>query len=211
MAAYNEILVGRINRFLQKFLAMKGGAPAPQLAADVQPGFVLPIGIETRYLESWDRFSQIMIAAAVAANGSAVQIRNPTGSNVIAVIEKLQITQTLVSGAAEDRLTMGAQTIDLTTVQSPTRSSLDPRQQRARASCIGSVVTTVPGVAGDLSVGLARMSIAANTNYDYIIDSDQQLPLLPGEAITYVAGVVNQRVAWNLQWRERFLEDSERA
>jgi hypothetical protein len=211
MARFNEILVGRFNRGLQKLTQIKGDAPAPQLASDISAGIVIPLGNEYRYLDSWDMFSQVMIAAAVAANGSAVMLRNPSTSNVIAVIEKLAITQTLVTGAAEDRLTMGPSAIDLTTVQSPTRSSVDARTQRVRAACIGSVVTTVPGVAGDLSVSLARLSLPANSVYDYVNDVVSEITLLPGDAVTYVAGVVNQRVAWALRWRERFLEDSERA
>ncbi len=39
MALFNEILVGRYNRFLQRLLSMKGHPPAPQLASEIQPNF----------------------------------------------------------------------------------------------------------------------------------------------------------------------------
>jgi len=33
---------------------------------------------------------------------------------------------------------------------------------------------------------------------------------VPGDNLRWRAGAVNQAVAWNIIWRERFLEESER-
>src|SRR6266852_4829039 len=89
VAKYNEILVGRYNRYLQKLLGMKGQAHAPQLSSEISVNLQLFNGVETRYLEGWNRFSTSMNVAAVAALLSGAQLRNPAASNVILVIEKL--------------------------------------------------------------------------------------------------------------------------
>src|SRR5438034_3476406 len=88
MARFNEILVGRYNRFVQKLLSMKGDAPVPQLASEFQPIIPTFSGVENRYLEGWDRFSITLSQTAVAAQTNGLQFRNPAGSNVIAVFEK---------------------------------------------------------------------------------------------------------------------------
>ena len=53
MAVFNEILVGRFNRALQKFTGIKGGPPAPTHSTEIMPVIPFPIGREFRYLESW--------------------------------------------------------------------------------------------------------------------------------------------------------------
>src|SRR5216684_1967801 len=89
MARFNEINVGRYNRALQKLLGMKGEASVPILASEIAPSFVLPYGVENRYLEQWNRFGLGMNVTATAGNQSAFRLRNPAGSNVIAVVEVL--------------------------------------------------------------------------------------------------------------------------
>src|SRR5260370_38399849 len=88
MARYNEILVGRYNRMLQKLFGMKGGVVAPQLASEISAAFPLFSGVENRYLESWNRFTSVVNQVALAGTPAQCQLRNTT-SNVIAVIDKL--------------------------------------------------------------------------------------------------------------------------
>src|SRR5258708_33101896 len=89
MAKFNEILSGRFNRALQKLLSMKGGPPAGQLATEIGVQFPLPLGVEFRYLEQWERFGVVPLAAGVAAANIAIRLRNPPRSNMIAVWEKI--------------------------------------------------------------------------------------------------------------------------
>src|SRR2546427_12501654 len=89
MARFNEINVGRYNRFLTRLFQMKGASAAPQLASEIQPSFQLFAGIENRVLENWDRFSNAFNQAATPAVFSTLRFRNPAGSNAIAVFEKL--------------------------------------------------------------------------------------------------------------------------
>src|SRR5216117_1814690 len=115
MATYNEILVGRFNRFLQKYLSMKGDAPAVQLAADWQPTIEFDAGVELRYLQSWNRYAVLQATVAQAANTSGVRLRNPSTSNVIAVIEQLAVS---ASVADNIDVSQGAVATDYNTIGS---------------------------------------------------------------------------------------------
>ncbi len=204
MAKYNEILVGRFNRGLQKLFGMKGGVPAPQLSSEFQPNVQFPLGVEFRYLESWERFQIAMNRAALAANAGSIQARNPVGSNMIAVFEKMLVTN--VAGATDfPTLTLLAKTTDLATVVSPVNIRLDPRGRTNPTLILSSAS---PGPAPVQNI--LQISLPVATNLDVILIEDQQIPLLPGDAIVYSSGIVNQRIDVTWQWRERFLEEGER-
>jgi hypothetical protein len=70
MARFNEILVGRFNRALQKTFGMKGGPPSAQLATEIQPNISMFWGNEQRYLEGWQKFG---VQANVAAGGAGTR------------------------------------------------------------------------------------------------------------------------------------------
>src|SRR5712691_6286187 len=111
MAGYNELQVGRYNRLAQKIFSIKGGAALESLMPELGLTMSVFNGAENRYLESWDRFG---LAASIGAQGvglnSILQITNPTGSNVVAIIE------------AADAMQPGASNIDvqMTLTNSPT-------------------------------------------------------------------------------------------
>src|SRR5712664_1212000 len=94
MAKFNEILVGRYNRFLQKVLSMKGGPPSAQLSTEIQPQFSFPdLGKEVRIFLGWDHFYfSANVPAGGVGNISALKIRNPVANNVIVVVEKVTFT-----------------------------------------------------------------------------------------------------------------------
>jgi hypothetical protein len=203
MARFNEILVGRVNRSLQKLFGMKGGPPAPQLATEVQPVHSLFSGVENRVLESWERFSITLGPTGGAGQQAAVRLRNPAGSNLIAVIEKV----TLASGASQNVAMQIQQTgVDLTTLAVMTGARLDARS-RPTPSAIMSSTTNY--------VSASRINwesqFPANSGVDEILDNDQELTLLPGDDMTWFSGVVAVQLLVSVMWRERFLEDSERA
>jgi len=204
VALYNEIQIGRVNRFLQKYFGIKGGPPSPQLQADVGVAFPLFNGVENRYLEGWQRFAVNHSQVAVAANAGTVQFRNPVGSNMIAVFEKLMGTNT---GGATDfpAISLLSSNADLATVFTPSnirldnRHNINPTMILSRAS---------PGPAVVQTILLA--TLAVNANYDFIVQDDQEIPLLPGDVLRYNSGIVNQRIDCSAIWRERFLEEGER-
>src|SRR5262249_21216739 len=89
MAIFNEILVGRFNRRLQKLTGIKGMAPAPQLSSEIMAVIPLFFGVENRALESWGRFSAFAAATGGAGQSAGFRIRIPGSTNVVVVIEKL--------------------------------------------------------------------------------------------------------------------------
>src|SRR5713101_5173625 len=97
MGRFNEILVARYNRYLQKLFGIKGDAPVPILASEIMPSFSLFSGIENRFLESWYRYGiGIDIPAGAAGKNGQVRLRNPSGSNVLGVVEKVTMNSTAV-------------------------------------------------------------------------------------------------------------------
>ena len=206
MAYHNEILVGRFNRALQKFLSMKGPPPAPQLASDIGATFNFPIGNEFRYLESWFRYGSRHIIAADAAAAGGFRMRNPVGSNVIAVLEKITVNAGTVGGYAFDHgLAVGVP--DLTTIVAAIQERFDPRGQQ-QPTLVRSLQTT-PTVLG---AGTTKWeaSVAVTTVNDLIQTDIQEVTILPGDFMTLRATAVNQGWIASVWWRERALEESER-
>jgi hypothetical protein len=202
MARYNEILVGRYNRFLQKLLGLKGGPPSPQLASEITSGFVLFNGVENRNLEGWDKFGGSFQQPAVGAQNSCARIRNPAASNIIAVIEKILVTSSL----ADTNLLFeqGPITTDLVAAVF-TFSRWDARG-RPNASAVISGGNNV----GGLGSTKLEAALAPNTNYEPIVTDNQEMPLLPGDAIQVRTTAVNTLLQFSIWWRERFLEEGER-
>src|SRR5260370_38167544 len=106
MAYTNEILVGRVNRGLQKLFGIKGPSPVPQLASDVQAVHPVFNGVENRYLDGWNRFGAQTSQGARVGNISGFRIPNPATSKVIAVFEKIAVS---TSGTGELFIQIGAQ------------------------------------------------------------------------------------------------------
>jgi len=202
MAVYNEIQIGRLNRFLQKYLGIKGGPPAPQLQADIGATINLFNGVENRYLEGWDRYGNNWFQTAVGAQSGAARLRNPTGSNVIAVVEQVVVENVL---AEEFLARLIAIATDLATVNAA-GVQLDGRT-RPNASMISSQTTLV---AVPTTFIIRRGAHAANTEVQLIVDEFQQVTILPGFALEIDTSTVNQAFAVSMIWRERFLEDGER-
>ncbi|SRR6266851_172144 len=203
MARFNEILVGRYNRFLQKFLSIKGGPPSPQLASEIMATWALFHGVENRYLEGWDEFTaSFALATGGVGNVDFLRVRNPAGSNVIAVFFKISMSSNLADAAFLEGGPSAADLIPNALVN----NRLDARSRPATSMNI----STTGAVSAQLGVIKAIGNIQANTTYDFIVDADQQIPLLPGDALQLRQSTTNQNINFTMQWRERFLEDSER-
>jgi len=209
MAVYNEIGIGRWNRFIQKITDIKGGPPARQLSSEIV--FQHPIfhGTENRYLESWGRFA---IAANAGAGGvgnrSGAMIRNASGSNVIAVLERITPTSTGVSDAPNLTyvLASGSTLANPGTVVT-VNSALDNRGPVATPTSNVIVSTNAGSILG---VTIALGVFPAFGSFDFITTDMNEMPLAPGSAYVVYANTLNLGVIVNFQWRERFLEPSER-
>ncbi|SRR5216683_2163026 len=205
MARFNEILAGRYNRFLQKLLSMKGGPPAPQLASEITVGIPLMHGAENRYLEGWDQYAaSFQLAPGGIGNQDVLRVRNPVGSNVVAVFFKASAS----TAAAFDTIFLetGAGIADL--IPNAVANNRFDARSRPQTSMNISTIGQVPTAFGSTK---ALGNVVANTTLDFIVYENQEIPILPGDALQLRQGVLNQAVIFTLQWRERFLEDSERS
>ncbi len=209
MARMNEILTGRHNRFLQKHFSMKGEPPAPQLSSEIMPVHLFHSGAENRFLESWMRYGAFMNIATVVANVGALRIRNPS-ENVVAVIEKLILSDTVANNF---QLSIGQTKVDLLSGTN-VGTRLDGRQQTQSASN-SVLILSFASNAPPLPAGMTQFNkvlVQANIDREYILDVNQELTLLPGDA--YDFREQNTPGAEVLQacllWRERQIEESER-
>jgi hypothetical protein len=208
MALQNEILVGRYNRFLQKLFQLKGGAPAPQLSSEIGVSHPLFHGHENRLIEGWTTWSYVISLGASVGNTNGFRLRNPVGSNVIAIIEKL----TLVGSSAttfQPSVELEATAVDLGTAQQLLTKPRDGRQGANNfPNCKAS--SAQPGVALGTGAVVVVATQAINANIDVIVQADQQISLAPGFALNYSSGSANTNSGWVVYWRERPLEELER-
>jgi len=172
---------------------------------------ILPFfsGIENRYLEGWDRFGFSIFAAAVGAANTSVRIRNPQGSNVVAVIEGIQCFSGPQAGPLADAPFVGYKTLlvsNLANVQTSNYIGLDARG-RAQPTVI---ISSGSGIAAGL-VSIMQVAYGANGFVQFIQHEEQEITLLPGSALDTIGNVLNQGITVSYMWRERFLEDSERS
>jgi hypothetical protein len=206
MALFNEINAGRFSRAIQKLTAIKGGPPTPQLATEIGVQFQIPLGVEFRYLEGWNMFGFQDRRPASVGNSCGYRMRNPTGSNVIAVIDKAtffaetQATEFVLRISSAN----GNPNTDLGNVA--TGQVLDLRSQVLIGNIIPSFAT--PSIAFGNAPYIFMVPL--NAPFDLIQTENQELVLVPGTTLQFETTVVNVVVGMGIRWRERFLEDSER-
>ncbi len=214
MARFNEILVGRFNRGVQKLFAIKGGPPTAQVSSEVGVQIAYnQMGPDFRYLEGWDLFAgQISLAPSVGnANGIQFSLDNPNAlparlTNVIAVITRLQI----ITGAAD--------VINVSENFSPTSDlgtlnfggiKLDSRIVRSAAALH---MSSTQGVVPAFGFFMQQFSTQANIPYEIILPDEMGIPMNGIHNVRITSQVPTLNVQWymNIWFRERFLEDSER-
>jgi len=179
MAKYNEILVGRYNRFIQKLLDMKGGPPAPTLSGDIQAGFdIEQIPVELRVLMSYDRYWFNLVVTGVAVDDSSIQLRNPVGSNVVAVLESLKFGTTNNAALVVWSIGNGA-VADLSNVFAPGR--IDNRAGTTKIPIVLSSQNSVaPGA--DLATPNGQIVLTVGMNEMIQASQNQELVLAPNNA-----------------------------
>jgi len=205
MARFNEILVGRFNRALQKLFSLKGGPPSPQLATEITPNIQLFAGVENRYLEGWERYGIAATTTGVAAQNSRQRFINAAGSNILIVFEVLAAVNQ--SGPDVINLTNSiVPQVALGTVDAP--AQIDGRT-RPNSSLLVSHGASATGLTTARAIA-ARQASAANIELDFILFEEQEITLTPGMSLELSENNVNQGMIAMALWRERFLEDSER-
>ncbi len=217
MARYNEILVGRFNRLIQKLLSIKG--PASLISVEDSMQAVIPLfhGVENRYLEGWGIFQRELSSAAVAGALANGRLRNPRGSKVIAVVEI--IFGSAPSPANNELFTLeygaplAAGVADYADLTGPLPLiNMDARQAGAGASQVGSVSIASAGAPAAALGGffIGRRAAQNGNMIPFIAYANQELLLLPGAALQIAATQnANLQEFFTFRVRERILEDSE--
>ena len=207
MAKYNEILSGRFNRFLQKLFSMKGGPPAPQLSGDIQMSLNFFNGVENRWLEGWNRFGVGAFCPGVAAQNSHIRFLNPVTSGVVAVIERLSISE-----ATADTIFISQDTGQANLTNAIGQRCLDNRPVRGSTSTLGAACQTsfLQNVAINGGI-IARINVPAFNDVLVLATTDnQEITILPGDSLEVTSTNANVNMIANIIWRERPLEDSEK-
>ena len=201
--AFNEILVGRLNRYVQKLLVIKNTA-LRSLNPDLQANLSLFSGAEERYLQGWQRFSLTTTISAVAAQLSLYQMRNPAGSGIVAILEAIS-----VFAGANELITLAVlpQTADAGTILTPALLRMDPRGQPTSSMKLSSGTGTLPafGTAAAYRSFAGLNGVAGQP----IQTVNQEWTILPGDAFQVLGELVNTQMSVAVIWRERVLESSE--
>lgn len=210
MAEFNEILVGRYNRLLQRLTGIKGDNPSPQLSGDIVPILAIEVDRpEWAYLAGEALYSVFQNQAAVAAQSARFQLRNPSGSGVLAIVEGAAIWSS--SAGQEGRLYRGmTPTVDLTgTTQGV---AIDSRfGSPLRSACIASVDTN----ASVFATGVAAEDFpftSADAGIIQLHRRPNRIPIAilgPGSACGLFSVVVNNQALATWFWRERAIEPGE--
>ncbi len=208
MAKYNEILVGRFNNHLKKHLSMKGDAPAPQLASELMPTLALHTDRDSLFHQGWNMFSVQVLQSPAAASFANLRLRNPLGSNIIAIIYRAVLLTTTADGIIPSQLCSGLSNADSATIISTQNGRWDGRHSLNAGSAL--IASTTAGASSVFPTQRMMISAAANGLAEFLRNYDDRYPLLPGDSTLMQGnsnGTVNTMEFW---WMERFLEDSER-
>jgi hypothetical protein len=204
MARFNEILVGRYNRLIQKLFGMKGDAALFQLSTEMMAMLPMFTGNENRYLESWDLFGISMGPTGGAGQQAGTRLRNPAGSNVVVVVHGMII---VAGGTGQNISVFQTQSnVDMTNVSSTTTSRLDARGRSAPTAVPSSSINAGAAPA----VQTFFMALLANSPFQLVNDAVQEIPLLPGNTLDAITTSLAANLIVSYLWRERLLEESER-
>lgn len=183
---------------------MKGPASLESLGPELFPVLPFSNGIENDYLQGTLHF----VSGGVLASGAGVasfRLRNPSGSNVIAIVESVCVTQGTIAGSS--LVSSGPTALDLGGV-GLAGVGLDARDRRA-STCFFSSLNT--GTQLSLGNAIGNIFIPVNAiSTEFIQHQDQEVPILPGDAYQWSGAVATASPVVFIRWRERFLEDSER-
>lgn len=199
-----DVWLAVLNRFVEKYLNVKGGPTVVDFSHQVQLQLPVLIGVEERYHQGWSRFAGTFGITGGAGQNAGAELHNPLGSNTIAVIERLSFSS---NAAALVQFSVTFQAgpagiADLTTAQTPT--NLDGRST-AGSSMVFSTSTNTVGFARTLFRGAQVNGIETQM----IVTHDQEITLIPGSAALILDLTVADIGFFHFMWRERPLESSE--
>ena len=202
-----KLLAGRFNRFVEKLFATKEGRSSlDTISPELQITYTMLTGVEDRYLQGWNRYAQDFSQPAVAGQFSIAELRNPAGSGVIIVLESLLVRNNSAT-VSNYQFSIRAQTTDQATVSTGQVIRLDPRGGPTPSSIlsIGSSATA-PNIN---AANMVTICLPNGGSSQFIQTTNQELTVLPGDAILVFNNTVNLAGQISMLWRERVLEPSE--
>lgn len=195
-----SISIQRLNRWIEKIFNIKGGPTLLDVDSAIRAVYVIQDGVETRAHQGWNRYATNVLSAGVAAQFSAIRFRNPTGSNVIGVFEKIVA---ITAGATDTpKVILQAGSTDFAGAVVSQR--MDPRGQ-----LLPTLIATSGSNASQQGGNFLQAGLATTGSVDFIITINQEVVAAPGDSVTLWGNVLNQAVLGAFIWRERALETSE--
>jgi hypothetical protein len=96
----NEILgsAARFNQLLTRRFGLTGGAPSPQITPEIAPVVNMPDGPELRIICAEILATGNIYCTGVALKHSVIQLTNPVGSNILVVVEQIEISNPGAAG-----------------------------------------------------------------------------------------------------------------
>jgi hypothetical protein len=196
----NEIL-GRAQRFqdlLTRKFGITGGAPAPQLTPEIGTEFEIPFGAQDYILCQELLASGSTIVAAVAAKKGVLQLSNPPGSNIVAIVgrESLMVN----AAAANFWLSVGKGTALANLVGAGQVTRLDTRCGYSGIytllpACTLTYDQSPPGL---LTPNVWYLNVPIGTN----LTTYEPIILAPGWCAQLACDTVNIQFAASFRWRE---------
>jgi len=196
----SKVEVGRYADLLRKLLSMKGVVDvAPELSPEVSPVFIMEADRpEWQFLKNEKLMSAVFAVTGVVAQNSAVRLRNPAGSGVVATIEHIILSGNMALELFYERNTIQAALATvLPTVARDTRFP-----QLNASSLLSSQGNNIA------SSGEAWWSARAPA--EAAVVTDIAMVVTPGHQIQLNTVTSNVSIRGTITWRERRLDELER-
>jgi hypothetical protein len=198
----NEILgsAARFNQTLTRKFGITGGAPSPQLTPEIAPVYAFPLNLEDRILAGEIVAAGTKVQIAVAGIRSAIQLNNPTGSNIVVVVEHIEG----YSGSADVVAAGIIAALPLPALPNPGDVTWRDTRTRSNGGAytrepVARITSTGAGGAPAYSGGnLFLRNVAANIEFEY----DTPFVLGPGYCIQFNQATVNEVLICSFAWRE---------
>lgn len=198
-----DVWLGRINRGIEKLFNIKGGPTLIDVNHQLTAEYSLQNGNEDRVLQSWFRFAAASAITGAAGQSAGVELHNPFGSNVIAVVERINVR---ISPATASLfiLTYTSGPAAIADFGPVAATRLDGRINTG-STCIYSTTTAAIG----FSTQIMFQAVNNGSTVDFIHTQNQELVLTPGSAFIVVDNTLAEAASFDIAWRERPLESSE--
>jgi len=199
-----EIQGGRWDRLLARLFPVKGGTIAPSIAPELQPVVqVQTFEPEMYYLKGEKICWSTGNVAASVGNFSVMHLENPAGSNVLGIIEAIELMTTtnriqyigIANAAHTAAASNGAAVRDTRWPGGGTAPSTDEATVQLYSGAIAAIISS------------AAYTVRTLANESLI----REIPIVlgPGMTLEIRQDVVNADLRASFVWRERSFELSE--